>query len=314
MITRRNFLRSSALVSAAPGFLTHLSRAGVSPESTLTVNPYKWEGPYAEYRTQQKALHDWRLCADVRASWLGPCERIILRTSEIIGYETGFLYDDHFPPSEPEGRGKKYHHIPFEWQVVKPGGELFTDCVVPNVGGFTMRLTAREDFLDIHLSIRNQMRQPMQNADWAFCAVAFESPSIADSEDVRTYLFDGERLRTLADVAGRDIKMYKVVGANGFIPVGHRALPVGPVEARASVVIIEAVDGAHSVALGFEQADHIYGDTKGNKCFHADPYFGPLIKEGGERKLRGKLYLIKGDAQEAFRRYEQDFGRDRPQT
>ncbi len=73
----------------------------------MVVKPYKWEGPYAEYRTQQKALHDWRLCADVRTNWLGPCERIILRTSEIIGHETGFLYDDHFPPSEPEGRGKE---------------------------------------------------------------------------------------------------------------------------------------------------------------------------------------------------------------
>jgi hypothetical protein len=110
------------------------------------------------------------------------------------------------------------------------------------------------------------------------------------------------------------MKMYKVAGANGFIPLGHRALAIGPVEAKASVVIVEAVDGVHSVALGFEQADHIYGDSKGNKCFHADPYFGPLIKSGEERKFRGRLYMIKGDAQEAFGRYQQDFGEHRSQT
>ena len=136
-----------------------------------------------------------------------------------------------------------------------------------------MRLTCREDFVDIQLTVRNDMQQAMENVDWAFCAVAFESPSLADSEDTRTYLFDGQRLRTLAEIAGRDIHLYKVAGANGFIPVGHRALPIGPVQAKASVVIIEAVDGVHSAALGFEQADHIYGDAKGNKCFHADPYF-----------------------------------------
>jgi hypothetical protein len=154
--------------------------------------------------------------------------------------------------------------------------------------------------------VRNDMQQVMENVDWAFCAVAFESPSLADSEDTRTYLFDGQRLRTLAEIAGRDMHLYKVAGAKGFIPVGHRALPIGPVQAKASVVIIEAVDGVHSAALGFEQADHIYGDAKGNKCFHADPYFGS-IKPGEERKVLGKLYLMKGNAQEALKRYQHDF-------
>ena len=63
-----------------------------------------------------------------------------------------------------------------------------------------MRLTCREDFVDIRLTVRNDMQQAMENVDWAFCAVAFESPSLADSEDTRTYLFDGQRLRTLAEI------------------------------------------------------------------------------------------------------------------
>ena len=117
------------------------------PQNPLTISPYKWKGPYAEHRNRNQALHDWRLCADLRASWLGPCERLILRTSEVIGYETGFLYDDHFPPSEPEGRGKSYHHIPFEWRVIKaPGEELFADCPVPAEGKISMRLTCRDGF------------------------------------------------------------------------------------------------------------------------------------------------------------------------
>jgi hypothetical protein len=308
LITRRGFLTSLAMASAAPKILLAGHKDKVEAQNTVTINPYKYAGPYADYRTQQKALHDWRLCADLRTSWLGPCERLILRTSEIIGYEKGFLYDDHFPPSEPNGRGRDYHHIPFEWKVVRPGQELFADCLVPQKGRFSIRLAAHADCVDIHLTVRNDMREAMENADWAFCAVALESPSLADSEAGRTYLFDGERLRTLAEIAGRDVKLYKVAGANGFIPVGHRALAVGPVEAKASVVIIEGMDGAHSAALGFEQADHIYGDSKGNKCFHADPYFGPLIKPGEERGLRGKFYLIKGNADEALKRYRQDFG------
>jgi hypothetical protein len=307
LTTRRDFLTTLAAASAAPEIVAEVSGDRIAPQNPLTISPYKWEGPYAEHRNRNKAFHDWRLCADLRAAWLGPCERLILRTSEVIGYETGFLYDDHLPPSEPEGRGRNYHHIPFEWRVIKPGAELFGDCLVPQKGRFSIRLTCRTDFVDIHLTVRNDMQQAMENVDWAFCAVAFEAPSLADSEATRTYLFDGQRLRTFAEIAGRDINLYKVDGANGFIPVGHRALAVGPVQAKASVVIIEAVDGIHSAALGFEQADHIYGDAKGNKCFHADPYFGPLIKPGEERSLRGKLYLIKGNAEQALKRYQQDF-------
>ena len=276
-------------------------------DNSVTIKPYQWQGAYAAYRTRNHAQHDWRLCVDVRASWFGPCERLILRTSEIIGHETGFLYDDHFPPSEAEGRGKNYQHIPFEWNVATPNHELFAECAVPKVGGFSIRLTTRDDFIDIDLAIRNDMPQPMRNADWAFCTVAFEAPSIADSEDERTYLFDGQRLRTLGNLAGRDMTLYKVAGANGFIPVGHRGIAIGPVLAQASLVIVESLDANHTVALGFAQSDHIYGDSKGNKCFHADPYFGPSIATGMESKVRGRLYLIKGNASGAFRRYQFDF-------
>jgi hypothetical protein len=300
-------LASLSSATLARGFRSNTSGSENGLQGRLTVNPYKWEGLYANFRTKQKALHDWRLCAELKTGWLGPCQRLILRTSEVIGYETGYFYDDHFPPSEPQGRGKAYQHIPFEWRVVRPGLELFANCVVPQKGRFSIRLTANLDCVDIHLAVRNDMQQAMQNIDWAFCVVALEAPLLADSEDSRTYLFDGKRLRTLAEIGGRDLKLHQVAGANGFIPVGHRALPVGSVEAKASLVILEGLDGEHSAALAFEQSDDIYGDAKGNKCFHADPYFGTVVKPGDERSLRGRLYLIKGSAEDALKRYRADF-------
>src|SRR5262249_45444776 len=153
---------------------------------------------------------------------------------------------------------------------------------------------------------RNDMQTLMENLDWAFCAVAFEAPSIADPAQERTYLFDGERLRPLAKAGGPRIVLHKVVGADGFIPPGHRALPVAPGEAKTPIVIIEGTDGKHSVGLGFEHADSIYGDAKGNKCFHADPYFGSL-KPGEQRKMRGRLYLMNGNAQAVLQRFKHDF-------
>jgi hypothetical protein len=307
MATRRKFVASLAGSAAASNIL---GRSGVTTAAGttggITIKPYKWEGPYAEYRNNG-ALHDWRLCAEVKAPWPGPCERIILRTCEVVGYETGFLYDDHFPPSEPNGRGKDYHHIPFEWKVEEPHAALSADCPVPGKGKFWLRLRAQRDYVDIHLGVRNEMAAPMGTIDWAFCCVGLESPSIADSNHDRTFLFDGERLRALADMGGRNMELYAVAGSHRFVPAGHRGIPVSSIEARASLVIVEGVGKKNSVALGFEQSGSIYGDAIGNKCFHADPFFGALTKTGEERTVRGKLYFLNGNAQQAWERYRRDF-------
>jgi hypothetical protein len=86
----------------------------------------------------------------------------------------------------------------------------------------------------------------------------------------------------------------------------HRNFPRGPVEAKASVVIVESVDGKHAAALGFRQSYCIFSNPQ-NKCFHSDPYFVPLDKRGDERTARGRLYLVEGTAQDAFERYKRDF-------
>jgi hypothetical protein len=237
-------------------------------------------------------------------------DRIIIRSCEIVGYATGFLYDDHLPASEPEGRGEKYRHIPFQWNAQKSRVALSADCVVPSKGKFWIRLRAKLDFIDIELGTRNGLAGPMGNIDWHFCVVGLESPGFADSERRHTYLFDGQRLRTFAQLSGGPkMELFKVRGGRGFVPIGHEMLPINPVEAGASVVIVESPDQKHVAALGFEQSYTIYGDPIGNKCFHADPYFGPLDKRGEERVVRGRLYLMEGTPHEVFARYRDEISR-----
>lgn len=308
MVTRRKFVASLSSTAVISGILGHSSvTTAAGKVDGITIKHYKWEGPYAEYRNNG-ARHDCRLCAEVKNSpWPGPCERIILRTCEVVGYDTGFLYDDHFPSSEQNGRGKGYHHIPFEWKVEEPNAALSADCPVPGKGKFWLRLRAQQDYVDIHLGVRNDMATPMGTVDWAFCCVSLESPSIADSNQDRTYLFDGERLRTLESMGGRNMMLYPVAGSHRFVPAGHRGLPVSPIEAKASLVIVEGVGKKNSVALGFEKSASIYGDAIGNKCFHADPFFGALTKTGEERTVRGRLYFLNGSAPQALDRYRRDF-------
>jgi hypothetical protein len=305
-IKRRKFLRLFALaLTSWP--CKELIPAATLAEHQLSIKPYSWEGPYSEMRNKG-AKHDWRLCAEVRAPWMGKGERLIIRSSEIVGYETGFLYDDHFPPSEPDGRGKDYRHIPFQWKQPRNDRVLSTDCLVPGKGKFSLTLSAQRDSVDIRLSLRNDLPVAMGEIDWAFCIVAMESPLFADSTRDRTYLFDGRRLRTFAELShGPKMELFKVKHGRGFVPVGHKMLPVNPVEAKAPIVIVESPDRRYVTALGFERAYTIYGDPRGNKCFHADPYFGPFTRTHEERSIHGRLYVTEGTAQTIFARFNQEF-------
>lgn len=272
----------------------------------LELRPYAWEGPYAQMRTAHRAIHDAGLCADGRAPWMGPGERLIVRSSEIVGYPEAYLYDDHLPPADPEGRGRHYRHNPFQWDASAAPRRLSAHCVIAGQGHFTLDLRAEGDYVDILLSVRNDTPRPMGPIDWHFCVVGYDCPSLADPELVRTYIYDGQRLRTLRELTGSNrTDMYVVAGADDFIPEIHLTFPKGPIEAQAPVVIVEDVVGQHAAALGFDRSYNIFSNY-GNRCFHADPYFATLAP-GEERWRRGRLYLMEGSAEDAFRRYQRDF-------
>ena len=274
----------------------------------VEIRPYAWEGPYADMRSSANIPHDAGLCADIRAEWMEPGGRIILRSSEIVGYEDAYLYDDHFPPCEPEGRGKGYEHISFRWNAQRAPRALSAACDVAGRGSFSLDLVAEADAINITLAVGSHLDTPMGDIDWHFCAVGYEAPSVGDVTLQRTYIFDGERLRTLAEMSGgAKCEMYKVAGAGGFLPVIHRDFPAGPVEAKASCVIVESADKTHAVALGFERSYVIFSNPP-NMCFHADPYFGPITKKEEVRTVRGMMYLMAGTAEDAFERYRADFG------
>ena len=87
-------------------------------------------------------------------------ERIILRSSEIVGFDTGYFYDDHFPTQEQNGRGKEYEHISFKWNTDKAPQELSAVCKVPGKGEFRLRLTTGEDVVDIDMTVCNDSDRP----------------------------------------------------------------------------------------------------------------------------------------------------------
>ena len=278
-----------------------------SSSSSIEIRPYHWKGIYAQYRDGGGAYHDPALCADIRAAWMPHGERLILRCCEIIGVPDSYVYDDHSPPAEPETRGKHYQHNAFQWDTSSVPQQITAHCEVPGKAQFDVGLSATDDGVDIHLGIRNDLTESMGPIDWAFCAIGLECPSLNDEKQERTYFFDGETLRSLRGFGGTNgIRMHKVAGGDDFIPVVHQHLPVGPVPAQESLIIVQGESGDYSVALGFEQSYACYASI-GNLCFHADPSFGTL-RAGEEKQMRGRLYLLQGTAQDALRRYQEDFG------
>ena len=281
-------------------------RRRMSESSSIEIRPYRWEGIYAQFR-DGGAEHDPALCADVRAPWMPDEERLILRCCEIIGVPDSYIYDDHFPPAEPETRGKHYQHNDFQWDTSNVPRQITADCRVPGKAQFQVQLTAADDCVDIHLGLRNERTEPMGPVDWAFCAIGLECPSLNDEEQERTYFFDGENLRSLREIAGTNRTwMHRVAGGDDFISVVHQPFPVGPVRAQESVVIVQGESGDYSAALGFQQSYACYASI-GNLCFHADPSFGTL-KPGEEKRMHGRLYLLQGTAHDALHRYQRDFG------
>ena len=273
----------------------------------MEIRPYTWEGPYAEMRASTGSYHDVGLCAEVRADWMKDGERIILRSSEIVGYPESYFYDDHKRPSELGGRGQGYSHRSFQWDNGQAPDRLSVDCDIEGKGGFTLSLRCEQDVLAIELGVRNGLRGVMGPIDWHFCAIGFDCPPLGDSELTRTFLFDGERLRSLRELSGApECEIYSVTGSGGFVPAIHKSHPRGPVDAEASVVVLESRCGRYSAALGFEQAYNIFSNPR-NMCFHADPYFGTLAGQEEERQMKGRLYLSEGSATDAFERYRSDF-------
>jgi len=195
----------------------------------IRVEPYVWEGPYVEMRLAVGGDHDAGLCAEVRAGWVPAGERLILRTSEIVGYEGAYLYDDHFPPAEPEGRGKAYEHVSFQWDATRAPSALSARCEVPGKGAFWLELAVQGDAIDISLGMRNDLAVAMAEIDWHFCAVGYDAPSVGDAELARTFVYDGERLRSMREMQGNNAcVMYRVAGAGGFMPAIHRSFEEGP--------------------------------------------------------------------------------------
>src|SRR5437773_3219110 len=198
----------------------------------LELRQYVWEGPYAQWRAG--AAHDPGLCADARAQWMSPGERLILRSCEMIGDPGFFLYDDHTPPAEPQTRGAGYKHVPFRWDARRAPTELSVDADVPNRARFGVLLAACQDYIDIQLRIVNIKQVPLGPIDWSFCVIALESPTLRDPRQTRTFIYDGQKLRSFAELrVGSGITLIPIAGGNGFGPAGPAPLPRAATQATA---------------------------------------------------------------------------------
>ena len=72
------------------------------------------------------------------------------------------------------------------------------------------------------------------------------------------------------------------------------------------LIALTSRDGRKTVALAFEQAAWASSNTGDDRaCFHLFPWFG-RIDPGQSVTVRGRLYILRGDASEVLKRFRKD--------
>lgn len=271
---------------------------------SISMQPYRGGTKYDEKR-QRESPHDYGLCLAIRSDMMPRDDMLVLRSSEIVGHQEQFFYDDHVHIADPEHRGKHYAHTPFVWDQPEGGTRLTARCPCED-GGFSLELTANADVIDIQLELWNDTGRNLGLTDWAFCLVTYDSEYFHDFHRERTYVYDGERLVPIGSILGRDMA-YIMVDDPGVCILNSFQFGVKEFQAKAPVIITESVDGNAALGLCFECASPLFHNFY---CMHADPCFGELGPYERKR-LKGRIYISRGSAHDLFERIASDFGFDK---
>lgn len=120
-------------------------------QPSLLLAPYCWAGPYADMRTANGWPHDPGLCATLQGGLLPAGEQLTIRAAENVYSAAGHLYDDHFPPCDPDG----YRHTSLQWDDRDAPQTLQAECGWPGRATLRLTLAVQGQSVRIELAIRN---------------------------------------------------------------------------------------------------------------------------------------------------------------
>jgi len=135
------------------------------------------------------------------------------------------------------------------------------------------------------------------------CLISGEVPLFHDCEGQRTFVWRcGEGFVDIDTVQGGVWAPHRMWG--GRVPAF--ASPQGPAFER--LMVKESTDGYHALGIATEPAIGVSCNHQPRmSCIHSNPLWGSLAP-GEEGTVRGKIYLLRGRAEDVFARYRRDFG------
>jgi hypothetical protein len=175
------------------------------------------------------------------------------------------------------------------------------------------------DSLKVNYTLRNTGSSALDAVQLHTCIPTTEAPGFFPPPTVRNgqtnwselyqrlYLWSEGRRFTLGETKLASTELHLSVMQKGAAPTHWAWWVNSPETFDMPLIALRSRDGRTTVALAFEQAVWASSNTGDDRaCFHLFPWFGRM--EPGQRvTVHGRLYVLRGGPQEAFRRFKKDF-------
>ena len=189
--------------------------------------------------------------------------------------------------------------------------------IVSQNPGISVEMKAVDDGAEMLLTVTNR-----SDHDWPALAsmIACFNPGPAPTRNrqfanTNTFFNSAAGLKPLKMKAPREIhynhRLRKAIDAEADEDgkyVWSSKWPKSDVDAVDGLIIRESTDGRWVTGIAWERFLSAQGHNPW-ECMHLSIHVGPLAK-GETRKVRGRIYLFRGDKEELFKRYEKEFGRN----
>lgn len=222
-------------------------------------------------------------------------------------------YLEAFCKSGSTGRKWQETTIPHTTKLVRRDGDgrrlRLQTLVEPSVE-VRHDIRAGDDEVEFRLELRNKGTefvearwfQPCMRVD-RFCG-GTQSNYIAKS-----FIFTANGLTTLDHTRRTEEALYR--GGQVYVPAGINLddvnpRPISPDKPVNGLIGCFSADSQYLLATAWDETQELFQGVI--VCLHNDPRVGGL-KPGEAKKLRGKIYFMKNDAQALLRRYRRDFNR-----
>ena len=204
--------------------------------------------------------------------------------------------------------GWSVSHTPLRWQINDEHTKAGYHCTFEEKqkkAVLTVTLEARQDCVDFTIAIRNLTDQPFTDPHSNTCLNNHGAPYFVNPERSRTLIWtDDGPASALEMLTGRG---GEPLHGGWSVAAPDQPAPKGGSLAKYPLIACLSRDRKWIVAQAYAEGVTVANNAH-YTCLHTRPRW-PDIPAGEERAVTGKLYFLKGGAEELLARWREDFSR-----